>query len=156
MSFARQRRSEDAGALVDHPYWMMSFSSDLDPRLLDAFASADPDEDAFLVVFDVRAFFERAAPVLADAAPGGTYSLVQNDYFDPYYPPGDGLQAIRSKLMAYAYQREVRFAVDPLGYLKTAADGCLYVEIGSIEDIAGVYGRDGSKIAGIGPATWSD
>lgn len=156
VSFARQRRSEDAGALVDHPYWMMSFSSDLDPRLLDAFASADPDEDAFLVVFDVRAFFERAAPVLADAAPGGTYSLVQNDYFDPYYPPGDGLQAIRSKLMAYAYQREVRFAVDPLGYLKTAADGCLYVEIGSIEDIAGVYGRDGSKIAGIGPATWSD
>lgn len=135
---------------------MMSFSSDLDPRLLDAFASADPEEDAFLVVFDVRAFFERAAPVLADAAPGGTYSLVQNDYFDPYDPPGDGLQAIRSKLMGYAYKREVRFVVDPrTGTLSTAADGCLYVEIGSIEDMAGVYGRDGSKAAGIGPATWS-
>lgn len=155
VTFTRQRFSEQAGDLVAHPYWMLSFSSDLDPRLLDAFESAVPADDAFLVIFDVQAFFTRAQPAIERAAPSGTYSLIQNDYFDPYHPPQSGLHAIRSKLLGYAYQREVRFVVDPeAGTLATASDGCLYVDIGSIEDIAGMYGRDGAKIAGAGPATW--
>lgn len=108
------------------------------------------------MIFDVPALFERSKPALVAAAPGGTYSLVQNTYYDPYHPPLEGLQPIKSKLMRYAYQREVRFVVDPYrGQLKTASDGCVYVETGSIADIAGIYGRDGEKLAGVGPATWA-
>lgn len=153
VAFTRQRRVEDvSGGLIDTPYWMLSFSSELDPRLLDAFDSADPDEDGFLVVWDVAGFFHRALPHILKVAPETRVSTVQNTYFDPYYPPREGLQAIKSKSMAYAYQREVRFVVDPEGFPVTlAADGCLYPTMDSIEDIAGVYGRDGRKIAGAGP-----
>ncbi|UVC11193.1 hypothetical protein IHQ71_11810 [Rhizobium sp. TH2] len=152
--FATERRVEFSGSLVDRPYWMMSFSSDLDPRIFDDLPSNDPIEDAALVIFDVAAFVHRAVPLLFRAAPGTTFETVRNIYFDPYNPPAERMSAVRHKLMRYAYQREVRLVLDPGSGPPIAAGGVLEVEIGTLEDVAGVYDRLGNKIAGSGPPSF--
>lgn len=151
VSFSTRRVVERNSDLVAIPYWFCSFSSDLDPRLFKDFASCDPSQDACLIIFDPDIFARRALPALNQAAPYTVKELFPNEYFDPYYPPSTSLSALVSKEMLYAYQREMRFVLDPEGRPLMGEGEALFVKIGSIEDIAGVYGRDGAKIAGTGP-----
>ncbi|TAY85035.1 hypothetical protein [Rhizobium ruizarguesonis] len=144
--FASRRSVERNGELHDIPYWFCSFSSDLDPRLFEEFTGSE----ACIVIFEPMKFVERALPHLNRAAPHTVKSLFQNEYFDPHFPGGHKPKAMVSKEMTFAYQREMRFALDPEGG-PPLADGALFVEIGSIKDIAAVYAATGAKIAGTGP-----
>lgn len=139
--------------LVDAPYWFCSFSSDLDPRLFTEFA-----EDAnagCLVIFDPMAFVRRALPHLMRNVPNTTKQLFPNDYIDPYFPPEDNLSPLVHKDFSYAYQREMRFVLDPEdGPPLTEVGGALFVDSAPIRDIAGVYDRDGLKVDGHGPRSF--
>lgn len=149
--FTTRRQVERGDGFDPVPYWLSCFSTELDPRLFDEFPGEDPDEDGCLVIFDLEKFMRRALPALMRSAPLTAKTLLQNNYFDPYHPPSDGLDPIEAKAMAYAYQREMRFVLDPEGGEPLGDGGALFVSIGSIQDIAAVYGKDGRKIEGAGP-----
>ncbi|MFH5927253.1 hypothetical protein [Roseomonas xinghualingensis] len=151
VEFATIRSIERRGVLYDVPYWLCSFSSDLDPRLFTEFPSGHLDGDACLVIFDPMAFVQRALPHLIQAAPRATKKLFPIEYFDLYHPAEKRLSLLIAKEMPYAYQREMRFALDPEGGSPLAGGDALFVEIGSIEDIAAVYAPFGAKLAGTGP-----
>ncbi|QCO16986.1 hypothetical protein D3869_16990 (plasmid) [Azospirillum brasilense] len=154
VSFSSRRAIEREGHLHETPYWFCSFSSDLDPRLFAEFPGDDPADDACLVIFEPDIFARRALPRLNQSAPRAVKSLFPTDYFDPNFPPPSKLSAMASKEMSYAFQREMRFVLDPEGGAPLTEGGAFFVEIGSIADIAGVYGPDGGKIAGAGPASF--
>lgn len=148
VEFFTRRRVPD-GKGLDAPYWMCSFSTDLDPRLFDDFKSSD-GEDGCIVIFEPYEFVRRSMPALNAVAPFATKSLFPTVYYDPHNPTPEELCPLKSKAFKYAYQREMRFVLDPEG--GTLVDGGpLFVSIGSIADIAAVYGKDGRKISGIGP-----
>ncbi|WP_149538829.1 hypothetical protein [Siccirubricoccus phaeus] len=151
VEFTTSRSIERNGVLIEVPYWLCSFSSDLDPRLFSEFPSGHADGDACLVIFDPMEFVRRALPHLNRAAPTATKKLFPTVYFDPYHHSGERLSPIVAKEMPYAYQREMRFALDPEGGSPLAGGDALFVEIGSIEDIAAVYSPFGTKLAGTGP-----
>lgn len=149
--FNTRRQVERGNVSELVPYWLSCFSTELDPRLFDEFPGEDSDEDGCLVIFDVEEFLRRALPALIRSAPLTTKRLLQNNYFDPYHPSSDRLDPIEAKAMVYAYQREARFVLDPEGGEPLGDGGVLFVSIGSIQDIAAVYGKDGRKIDGAGP-----
>jgi len=138
---------------VEVPYWLISYSTDLDPRLFSEFQSAEGD-DAVMVVFDVEQFLKRALPHLNRAAALSEKLLHQINYYDAYCPPSQSLSPLTFKDMRFAYQREFRFILDP-GQREQLADGdVLFVDIGSIADIAGVYEPDGRRVGGAGPDSY--
>lgn len=153
VTFTSRRGFAHGVELVPIPYWLCSFSSDLDPRLFAEFGETGSDA-AVIVVFHPEAFLQRAVPHLNAAAPRCTKSLFPTVYYDPYYPPPGRLRTLVHKDLSFACQREMRFVIDPEG--RDAGDGNqpLFVDIGTITDIAGVYGADGRKIAGTGPASF--
>lgn len=113
-----------------------------DPRC-DEIASPERSHD--------RASSHGGLPSLNRAAPYAVKSLVQNDYFDPYYPDSDHHSPLSKKDFRYAYQREMRFILDPEDGAPLAGGGALFVSIGSIADIAAVYDKNGQKVEGTGP-----
>lgn len=147
-------RPASEGGQIGAPYWMCSFSSDLDTRLFEDFKSSD-GEDGCIVIFEPLEFVKRAMPALNAAAPFSTKSLFPTVYFDPYNPGLQGLCPLKSKDFKYAYQREMRFVLDPEGGV-LGDGGPVFVSIGSIADIAAVYGKDGRKISGSGPDSFLD
>jgi hypothetical protein len=151
VAFSSVRAVQNGVKLANTPYWLCSFSSDLDPRLLLEFPSDKPEEDGCLVIFEPYVFVQRALPVLNKIAPLVVKSLFPTDYFDPYYVGQNGLSAVRSKDFRYAYQREMRFVLDPEGRPVFSNRDPAWAEIGTIEDIAAVYSRTGEKLSGIGP-----
>lgn len=153
VEFSNVRAVEKSGHLIQRPYWMCSFSSDLDPRLFEEFGKEGTPSDACLVIFDPDEFMRRATPKLNRAAPRATKSLFPTEYFDSHFAPFKRPSALISKHYSYAYQREMRLVLDPEGG-PSLASGDLFVEVGSIADIAAVYSRDGKRIAGSGPATF--
>ena len=146
VSFNTSRMTRD---MVDLPYWMLCCSTDLDPRLLDEF-SAGQGDDAVLAVFDPEEFWRRASRVIAAALPCAVSSVSVVDYYDIYHPPAHDISPVTMKTMHFAYQRELRFVLDP-GRGPALAEEAYFIEIGTIEDIAAVYGRDGRRVAGSGP-----
>lgn len=138
---------------VETPYWLTSYSTDLDPRLFVDFGSADGD-DAALVIFDPVAFIRRSLPHLNRAAPLSEKLLYQIEYYDTFHPPSQLLAPLTMKDTRFAYQREWRMILDPGDREVLADGGALFVDIGSIADIAGVYTPDGARIAGSGPDTF--
>jgi hypothetical protein len=153
VTFTTRRTIMRGYDFVDSPYWLCSFSSDLDPRLFTEFADPSGADDACLVVFDPIEFVQRAQPILNRAAPAATKQLFPNEYFDPHHPPTERLSSVRHKHFSYGYQREMRFLVDPEGnaWSASALDAAFFIEIGSIEDIAAAYQPNGNRIAGTGP-----
>lgn len=152
VAFSTCRVVDNGTRLIEMPYWMCSFSSDLDPRLFDEFGSKeDPTEDGCIVIFEPNTFVQRALSPLITIAPTARKLLFPTDYFDPYYPCQDALSTIKSKDFSYAYQREMRFVLDPESSRWFGNDKEIFIEIGSIADIAGVYTRGGRKLAGVGP-----
>lgn len=146
VQFSSNRQIEVDGRLVDRPYLFCSFSSEVDPRLIDEF----PGSDAMLVVFDVDEFMERSMRHLENVMPGPSKGLVVNDYYDPHYIFQHRLAAIKSKELEYALQREVRFVIDPGADVNLAAK-VFTTETRSFADIAGLYDRHGERIDGAGP-----
>jgi hypothetical protein len=147
------RRAVEQGSDLDRPYWMCSFSSDLDPRLFTEFADRNGAESACVVVFDPMEFVKRALPKLNQAVPFSKKCLFPIKYFDPHHPPLKPLSAVRHKQFSYAYQREMRFLIDPEGnpWSASASDEPFFVEVDSIEDIAAAYEPTGGRISGTGP-----
>lgn len=146
VSFSKVRAVEINGALAERPYLFCSFSNEVDPRLIAEFSNAD----AILVMTDVDEFMRRSIGHLNAVVPNTRKGLVPNDYFDPYYHDRDKLGAIRSKEMDYAFQREVRFVIDPGEDIGLAA-AVLTTKTRSFADIAGLYDVDGKLIDGSGP-----
>jgi hypothetical protein len=144
--FSSTRQVEVAGNLVDRPYLMCSFSNEVDPRLIAEF----PGSDAILVIFDLDEFMTRSIQHLDSVMPGPRKGLVPNDYYDPYYLAGHKLSAIRSKELDYAFQREVRFVIDPGPEVDLAKD-ILTTETRSFADIAALYDKNGNLMEGAGP-----
>ncbi|MFM0716703.1 hypothetical protein PQQ73_10205 [Paraburkholderia strydomiana] len=154
VEFASARVAQDGRELVDIPYWLCSFSSDLDPRLFEEFASDQPENDGCLVIFEPHKFVQRALPELTRIARFAKKSLCPVDYFDPYYLDSRDLAVVQSKDFRYAYQREMRFVLDP-GIASAISDGNhVFANIGTIEDIAAIYSREGEKLAGTGPSSF--
>lgn len=152
VTFTTRRALYDGTQFVDQPYWFCSFSSDLDPRLFAEFPDPDGAESSCLLIFDPMEFVRRALPKLNQAVPHAIKSLFPNEYFDPYHPH-EKLTVVRHKHFSYAYQREMRFMVDPEGGPSSgdALQKAFFIEIGSIEDIAAAYTPNGDRIAGTGP-----
>lgn len=142
VEFAMRRHIEQDGALHDIPYWFCSFCSDLDPRLFHEFSGSD----ACIIIFDPMEFVRRALPHLNRAAPMARKELFPNQYFDPYFRGAHKLSPLVSKEMSFAYQREMRFVLDPEGGAPLA-DSDLFVEIGPLADIAAVYAPTGERIS---------
>lgn len=151
VTFSTTRAVGDAD--IETPYWLTSYSTDLDPRLFSDFRSPDGD-DAALVVFDPITFIKRALPHLNRAAPFSEKRLHQIEYYDAFHPPSQHLAPLTMKDIRFAYQREFRMILDPGNREVFADGGDLFTDIGSIADIAGVYAPDGTRIAGTGPGTF--
>ncbi|MCW2601763.1 MAG: hypothetical protein JWM02_3592 [Frankiales bacterium] len=151
VEFASKRAVESGGALREIEYWLCSFSSELDPRLFQEFKSDDPAKDAVIVIFEPDAFVRQALTSLNRAAPVAVKQLFPINYYDPRYPPRDRLSPLNWKTFEFALQQEMRFALDPEDGPALSATDEFFVEIGSINAIAGVYRPDGVKLAGAGP-----
>lgn len=151
VTFSTSRSDRDA--LTPAPYWLISWSTDLDPRLIAEFAGGAND-DAVLVVFDCRAFLERTLAILNTLPWRAEKMLTQIEYFDDLFRHRGGLVTMSMKDMRFACQRESRLILDP--GVSGAANELeeLFVNIGSIEDIAAVYAPDGNRLAGSGPSSF--
>jgi hypothetical protein len=147
--FDTTRATADEAAV---PYWMLCASTDFDPRLLDAFPGGHGD-DGVLAIFDPLEFRRRAGVALAKAQPHVLGRIAVVDYYDVYHPPGPDISPVTMKAMRFAYQRELRFVLDP-GRGAAIAESAYFMNIGPIADIAGVYGGDGRRIAGTGPDSY--
>lgn len=147
------RKSDASYPTLD--YWLSSFSTDFDPRLIAEFPSAERD-DAILVIFDALEFANRCADMLDKVAPHSEKLLGQIQYYDPYHPSQNKLEVRASKDIRFAYQREWRLMIDPNGFEVPKNEGSLFVEIGSLTDIAGIYDSNGSLICGSGPITYRE
>ncbi|MBB3941331.1 hypothetical protein GGR39_003007 [Novosphingobium fluoreni] len=146
VSFDTRRMTAD---MVDLPYWMLCASTDFDPRLFDEFPGGQGD-DGMLAIFDPVEFRRRAGMKIASALPHVHLAGTVVEYFDVYHPESGDISPVTMKAMRFAYQREHRLVLDP-GHGPAIAAKDYFIDIGSIEDIAGVYGVDGRKLAGTGP-----
>jgi hypothetical protein len=154
VEFSASRIFRDGSGSEIFPYWTCCFSDRVDPRLFDEFASISPENDACLVIFDPDEFARQALPHLNQSVPTMSKDLFPIDYYDPHFPPEGKLLATRHKRFEFAYQREMRFALDPEGRDAPPAEEPIFIEIGSIESFAGLYRRDGEKVAGSGPKSF--
>jgi hypothetical protein len=151
VSFNTSRMTDE---MVKLPYWMLCGSTDFDPRLFSEFGG-ETTADALLAIFDPEEFRRRAWPVKTAAPPQTNVYFSVIDYYDVYSPPGTRISPTSMKSMCFAYQREVRFVVDPgHGPTPAKAEKDYFVSIGPLTDIAAVYRMNGRKVAGTGPGTF--
>lgn len=106
-----------------------------------------------LAIFDPTEFKRRSAIALAKALPGVLGRIAVINYYDVHHPSGSDISPVTMKAMRFAHQRELRFVLDP-GLGPAIADAAFFIDIGSMADIAGVYGADGRRIAGAGPESY--
>ncbi|QFT82200.1 hypothetical protein FIU89_16355 [Roseovarius sp. THAF27] len=154
--FIKSRTRRCLQTNLDFDYWLLSFSTDLDPRLLSDFPSPHGD-DGFLVIFDVLEFVRRCVPKLNEIAPLSDKSLEQIEYQDPYYPTYSeqkNLSVRATKEMRFAYQREWRLTVDPSGREVLGNGEAFFLDVGSLSDIAALYAKNGRKLHGAGPSSF--
>ncbi|MEL7685489.1 hypothetical protein AAG594_14215 [Citromicrobium bathyomarinum] len=137
---------------VPLPYWMLCASTDFDPRLIGAFPGGN-DDDGVLAIFDPDEFKRRAGKALAAALPDVVGRIAIVDYYDVYHPPRSAISPVTMKSMEFANQRELRFVLDP-GRGALIAENAYFLTVGSIADIAAIYGSDGRRIAGTGPTSF--
>ncbi|MGS1011164.1 hypothetical protein [Achromobacter anxifer] len=154
VEFSTTRVIESGHSLIDVPYWLCCFSTDLDPRLLNEFEAESPQDAGYIVIFDPRQFLRRALPELNRLAPFCKKELYQVNYFDPYFPDSRELSAVTCKDFRYAHQREMRLILDPGLGPPPSIDSVIFANIGTLEDIAAVYARNGEKLAGAGPSSF--
>jgi hypothetical protein len=134
------------------PYWLLSFSTEPDARLLGEFSLENMHEQGFFVLFDVEKFHLR----LSEAAQPSELicGRVAVDYYDEHFPPswGEGQFAVIGlKPFRYAGQRELRFFLLPDGGATHSLNSPFELQTEKLDDIAGVYNSMGEKEAGCGP-----
>lgn len=151
VTYSRTRWGFESQPDVD--YGLISFSTDLDTRLLQEFSS-ETKQDAILVIFDPIGFVKRCLPQLNRIAPFSEKALEQVDYHDEYHPTQKDVPVRSSKEMRFALQREWRLVVDPCGQEVFPTGEAIFFDVGSLGDIAGLYSPDGSLICGSGPTSF--
>ena len=58
------------------------------------------------------------------------------------------------KDFSYGFQRELRLGLRAPNRIEKG--DFIFLKIGTLTDIAGVYNADGHKLGGIGPPTWAE
>lgn len=132
-------------------YWLSSWSTGPDLRLIDEFGEGGSGVDACIVVWEPSEFDERINAAVERDHPGWLYASFPVQYIDQYEMVRmERLGVSMTKDFSFARQRELRLGLSPTSPSAIPTGGFL-VKAGSIEDIAGVYDRNGSLIAGRGP-----
>jgi len=146
------RTSTKCGRTEPLPYWLLCFSTELDPRLFSEFCGDTSDEHGYLILFNIEHFHRRIAEAIDPL--GLICGRVEVDYYDEYFPPNWGKQlppVIGTKPFRFAYQRETRFFLLPEAGKTTPLDSPLQFQSEKLDDIAGVYDAKGHKVSGYGP-----
>lgn len=133
------------------PYWMSSWSTEVDLRLIDEFAQNDELVDSVIVVWDTAQFDDRLADVVTSQHSGWDYAAIPIRYDDPHaMEPVQRLPVSVTKEFGFAIQRELRLA---LKASRPDVENGFFVTMGSIQAIAGVYDASGRRLDGAGPET---
>lgn len=130
-------------------YFTFCSSTEFDSRLFSEFPARDGGPaDSCVVIFDVEAFHERLEAAMAIARPGWFSHFGSVGYYDPFeVTKNDRVSAGMSKEFSFGYQREYRFLCTPMHALTELE--YLTIEIGCIDDIAGLYDATGTKLHGL-------
>ncbi len=129
-------------------YYVLCTANEHDPRLFSSFPNqAGEPADACAIVWDTEEFARRLELAGRTRLPKWLFHRNPVHYFDPYnLMPGEDVSPGMSKDFSYAYQREYRFLwLPPPG---TTADQPLFLNVGPLNDIAGLIRRDGAFVAG--------
>lgn len=148
VTFTTRSAREIGNQLVPVDYWLSSWSIEFDPRLCHEFGA-----NAIIVVWDPDEFAERVERAVERKRPGWTFADIPIQYFDPYDlqpSPNRRLHPSATKDFAFGYQRELRLAMIQPDEPIPSGDA-IVLEIGSLQDIAGLYDQVGTRIAGTGP-----
>jgi hypothetical protein len=129
-------------------YHVLCTANEFDNRLFACFPNQQGGPaDACLVIWDIDEFTARMEAATASSLSGCYFHHGPVSYFDPYeVGPFEHIEPGMSKDFSYAYQREYRFLWFPMR--GDEAKQALFVNIGSIEGIAGLFLPDGSCIGG--------
>ncbi|WP_155957819.1 hypothetical protein [Fodinicurvata sediminis] len=129
-------------------YYTLCCSTEHDSRLYPAFPNSSGEPaNAFVVIWDIDAFARRLEIAAAQHLKGWYFHYIPVRYFDPYeWTPKEDIDPGTSKDFRYAFQREYRFLWFPLhgGVAKEP----IFLNLGSLTDIAGLYRHDGKFIGG--------
>jgi hypothetical protein len=127
-------------------YWLSSWSIGPDLRLIDEF-----QVDACIVVWKPSEFDERISAAVERDLPGWLYASFPIQYVDQYdMMNAERMPVSMTKEFPFARQRELRLGLSARPPVVMPMGGFV-VKTGSIEDIAGVYDRQGIKVEGSGP-----
>jgi hypothetical protein len=154
VNFARHSAIEVDGILRDVEYWMSSWSLEFDARLFGEFSKGDVTAcDACLVAWDMTALGERVESAVHRDLKGWRFADIAVRYFDPYdLQPDRALPASMEKDFIFGYQRELRLCLGSPTPIERGDP--IFLKVGSLADIAGLYDAGGSKIGGMGPDTF--
>jgi hypothetical protein len=131
------------------PYWLLCFSTELDPRLLEEFSVGNREDHGFFVLFDIEKFHRRLSEAIQMLKVN--CGRVEVDYYDEHFPPPQQGPVIGTKPFRFAYQRELRFFLLPEGKLRPAFGQSVCLSAEKMNDIAGIFNSRGEKVAGYGP-----
>jgi hypothetical protein len=137
------------GTTTALPYWLLCFSTELDPRLLEEFSVGNRQDHGFFVLFDIEKFHRRLSESIQTLKV--SCGRVEVDYYDEHFPPPQQGPVIGRKPFRFAYQRELRFFLLPEGRSRPAFGQHVCFSAEKMNDIAGVYNSIGEKEAGYGP-----
>jgi hypothetical protein len=156
VSYSQRSAIEVGGTLRDVEYWISSWSCEFDPRLFAEFTSGTgPACDAGIIVWDTMALAERTEAAVSRDLVGWLFADIAIRYFDSHdLQQSDALSASMEKDFSYGYQRELRLALASQHQVEKGS--ALFLKVGSLADIAGLYSADGHKLGGTGPSTWKD
>jgi hypothetical protein len=154
VSYSKRSATEANGELRDREYWLSSWSLEFDPRLFAEFNIARQTQcDALIVVWDIEKLGERIDVAAAQQFSGWLFADIPIRYFDPQdLLPSPALTASMEKDFSYGCQRELRLALGSPDPIEKGEP--IFLKIGSLADIAGLYSIDGQKLGGVGPPSW--
>ena len=92
-----------------------------------------------MIIHDPAAFADRLERASRQLLAGWHFSHVNAEYYDPYEAaPDERVNAVISKTIDFAYEREYRFFwAPPRG--KPPADKHLFLDLGPLRDITELY-----------------
>lgn len=118
-------------------FYVYCLSGGLRARLFNDFQA-----DAALIIRDPIALLDRIQAAVSLQLPGAQVTAGPVEYYDPLHTTPAELRLPFWKSFAYAYQEEVRVLVTPSKGEATSDE--LFLDLGSLEDIAEVVTLDGS------------
>jgi hypothetical protein len=129
-------------------YYVLCAANEHDQRLFARFPNqAGEPADACAVVWNTEEFSRRLEAAGRARLSSWYFHYNPVRYFDPYnLMPKEDVDPGMSKDFSYAYQREYRFLWLPVA--GGIADQPLFLNVGPLGDIAGLFRRDGTYVAG--------